>query len=66
MNLTYYQFEVSQGEGWMRVGRRYESKETANGWRSFVRSYWTGRKVRLATVKPPASSTPAGAERTGT
>jgi hypothetical protein len=33
--------------GWLRVGKAYNSRETAKGWLGFVRGAWRGCRVKV-------------------
>jgi hypothetical protein len=34
-------------DGWLRVGKAYNARETAKGWLGFVRSAWRGCRVKV-------------------
>jgi hypothetical protein len=45
--LVYFTMVLHPLNGWLRVGKAYNSRETAKGWLGFVRGAWRGCRVKV-------------------
>lgn len=44
---VYFTMVLHPLNGWLRVGKAYNARETARGWLGFVRSAWRGCRVKV-------------------
>ena len=46
--LVFFTMVLHPSQGWIRVGKAFTSKESAQGWVPFVRSAWRGCRTKVS------------------
>ena len=49
--MTGYHLEVFVGDERKRMRTAYRTRDAANGWRKFVKSYWYATRSRVVAVE---------------
>ena len=48
---VYFTMVLHPIDGWIRVGKAYNARETAKGWLGFVRAAWRGCRVKVLSCQ---------------